>query len=315
MEKEFFDAFPNLQVSKTLQELLELVYVTRVATTPDKSKLRVYIRCERWIHKKNILELENQIRRQCFADLPIQVKVIERFHLSEQYTPENFMEAYRDSMELELKQYGNVEYNLFHHAVFSFPEPGTMHMAIADSVVARARVEILREYLHKVFCERCGMDLSVEIELRCEEESRYRKNAALQIQQEAASIVRRAGLLHGEGEGSSNRPESTSDEESPKPDKEKEKESSKKEEAPQKKKEEKPEKEQGKKAGKGFTGRREEQRQEYRSARRDDNPDLIYGRDFEGDTIPLETITGEMGEVLIRGQVISVEAKIGRAHV
>ncbi|MBQ1311277.1 MAG: PolC-type DNA polymerase III, partial [Blautia sp.] len=57
------------------------------------------------------------------------------------------------------------------------------------------------------------------------------------------------------------------------------------------------------------TGRREEQRQEYRSARRDDNPDLIYGRDFEGETIPLETITGEMGEVLIRGQVISVEAR------
>ncbi len=36
---------------------------------------------------------------------------------------------------------------------------------------------------------------------------------------------------------------------------------------------------------------------------------MIYGRDFEGDTIDLESITGEMGEVIIRGQVIDVEAR------
>ena len=43
--------------------------------------------------------------------------------------------------------------------------------------------------------------------------------------------------------------------------------------------------------------------------RRDSNPDVIYGRDFEGDTINLEAITGEMGEVIIRGQVMDVEAR------
>ncbi len=36
---------------------------------------------------------------------------------------------------------------------------------------------------------------------------------------------------------------------------------------------------------------------------------MIYGRDFEGDTINLESITGEMGEVIIRGQVMDVEAR------
>ena len=36
---------------------------------------------------------------------------------------------------------------------------------------------------------------------------------------------------------------------------------------------------------------------------------MIYGRDFEGDTIDLESITGEMGEVIIRGQVMDVEAR------
>lgn len=36
---------------------------------------------------------------------------------------------------------------------------------------------------------------------------------------------------------------------------------------------------------------------------------MIYGRDFEGETVPLEAITGEMGEVIIRGQVMDVEAR------
>ena len=44
----------------------------------------------------------------------------------------------------------------------------------------------------------------------------------------------------------------------------------------------------------------------YGGFRKDSNPDVIYGRDFEGDTIDLESITGEMGEVIIRGQVIDV---------
>ena len=42
---------------------------------------------------------------------------------------------------------------------------------------------------------------------------------------------------------------------------------------------------------------------------RDSNPDVIYGRDFEGEPVALETITGEMGEVIVRGQVMEVEAR------
>ena len=36
---------------------------------------------------------------------------------------------------------------------------------------------------------------------------------------------------------------------------------------------------------------------------------MVYGRDFEGEPIALESITGEMGEVIIRGQVMEVDAR------
>ena len=260
MDKNFFEVFPNLKVNKELEELLELVTVFKVSCNPSKTHIWVYIKCERWIHKKNIFDLEEQIERQCFSGLQMQITVIEKFRLSGQYTPENFLDTYRSSMELELRNYNMLEYNLFKQAKISFAEENKMLLVLPDSVIAREKSDILVEYLHKVFCERCGMDLNVSVEFEEVKESRFRKNAALQIQQEVENVIRHAGL-------NSN-------------------------------KEKKPEPEV-----------KERKSREYPEKKQILNPDLIYGRDFEGEPVSLESITGEMGEVIIRGQVLDVEER------
>ena len=59
-----------------------------------------------------------------------------------------------------------------------------------------------------------------------------------------------------------------------------------------------------------FADRKDNRKGDFRGGfRRDSNPDVIYGRDFEGEPVTLETITGEMGEVIVRGQVMEVEAR------
>ena len=58
MEKDFFDVFPSLKVKKELEELLDMVFVTRVSCNPSRTHIWVYIKSERWIHKKHIFELE-----------------------------------------------------------------------------------------------------------------------------------------------------------------------------------------------------------------------------------------------------------------
>ena len=85
MEKDFFDVFPSLKVKKELEELLDMVFVTRVSCNPSRTHIWVYIKSERWIHKKHIFELEEQIERQIFAGLNVTVTVIEKFRLSGQY--------------------------------------------------------------------------------------------------------------------------------------------------------------------------------------------------------------------------------------
>ena len=83
MEKDFFDVFPHLKVKKELEELLDMVFVTKVSMNPGRTHLRVYIESSRWIHKKNIFALEDEIERQCFPGIPMTVTVVEKFHLSE----------------------------------------------------------------------------------------------------------------------------------------------------------------------------------------------------------------------------------------
>ena len=43
--------------------------------------------------------------------------------------------------------------------------------------------------------------------------------------------------------------------------------------------------------------------------RRSDNPDVLYGRDFEEDSIPIDSIEGAVGDVEIRGEILNFDSR------
>ena len=199
MEKEFLEVFRNLELVGELRALLEEVVVTKVAINQRKDHIRIYIRSRQWIHKKYIYTLENTIAAQCFPGVPMNVKILEKFELSSQYTPELFLDAYRSSMALELKHYSILVFNMFRNAVITFPETDTMHMVLQSNVLAKSKENELIQYIEKVFCERCAFSLKVEAEYQEAKESKVRKNSEIQLQQEAAHIIERSSFgKHGE---------------------------------------------------------------------------------------------------------------------
>lgn len=158
--------------------------------------------------QKYIYQLERQIEEQLFSNVPLRVKIIERFYLSRQYTPENFLEVYRPSILLELKNHSVFLNHLFSTAEITFPETNKMHLVLVDSVVAKEREEELVHILEKIFCERCGFDLIVETEMRKPEgESRAMRNSELRIREEVRHVL--AHTHYGEmlGEKEQNRME------------------------------------------------------------------------------------------------------------
>ena len=310
MEKNFLDVFPNLEMGQELAALLEEVVVTKVAVNPEKDHIRIYIRSRQWIHKKYIYSLEETIRNQFFPGVPMSVKIIEKFTLTGQYTPKLFFDAYRTSMSMELKNYSILVYNMFRTAQITFPEEQKMELKMQSSVLAKSREEELVSYIEKVFCERCPFSLIVEPEYVEASESKVRKNSEIRIMQEAAHVIEQSSFGQQEDGGEVPEEEAASAGETSKEEKKADapagKTSGEEKKAPKDRKEDKGKDGKGRKSfGKGDRGFGDYKR----SIKRSDNPDVIYGRDFEDETIPLESIQTEMGEVCIRGQIMTLETR------
>ena len=60
--------------------------------------------------------MEDQIEEQLFSQGNIPVTIVEEYRLSEQYTPENLMHAYKESILFELEQKSVLEKNMFQKA-------------------------------------------------------------------------------------------------------------------------------------------------------------------------------------------------------
>lgn len=291
MAKLFLEVFPDLKVGSEWNNLLAQVEILKVSTNSSREILRIYMQSSRLIQKKKILDLEKKVKEQFFPQNEIQIKIIEKYQLSSQYTPENLMDIYRDSILEELYAYSQLEYSLFRCAKIRFEDESHMLLQLEDTIVARQRGEDLLHIIDKIICERCGLHVVIDVQYIEKQESRHKKNSDIQISYEVANIVKQAAAAKKEEE-----PEVVLE-----PQEEKSKE---KVEEPVKKEAPKKEFQAG---NRNSFGNRGGANRSYQGVRRSDNPDVIFGRDFEDEYTPIEKILGEMGEVVVRGQILNVE--------
>ena len=161
----FLKAFPGLDLPREIRDLMEGVTVTRLAINQARNRLHVYISSENWIKKQYIYEVEDAIAGQIFENVTMEVKIVERFVLSSQYTPKNFYKYYRSSMLLELKEVSPLLHQMFLHTNLEF-DGNTIYAAIPETIISRERKNQLVEYLDKIFADRAGFaDIHVEGDL------------------------------------------------------------------------------------------------------------------------------------------------------
>ena len=319
--KPFFEVFPSLELQGTLRDMLEQTAVERVSATRQRDRLSVYLFSTRLILKEDIWATEKAIKGQLFPHALLKVRIFERFELSSQYTPENLMEAYRESILAELREYSHIEYNAFQTAQISYPETGQILLTIDDTVLNRSKEAELVRVLEKILVERCGLKSGVEVAYREPKPLRSAEEEELGIQLKVNEIYLRANGGYegqpgqnrapagkdrkarqtgaaGSGKGPAGTASGSASGASP----------------------------QGETSAygggvrqtgegtsrrSGFQGdfKRGEFRRGDRPLKQSDNPDVIYGKDFEDETMPIEDIIGEMGEVTIRGKVLKTDSR------
>ncbi len=292
MEKNFFEAFPNLKLTGARKDLFEQVVVERITATRRKDILRIYIRSERLIEKEDVYGVEQEIKKQFFPKDNIIIKIYEKFILSGQYNPEKLMDTYKDSVLMELKDTEHMLYTMFRQADMEYPDEQTVKLILEDSVIAKSKEDELIRILDKVLNERCGFSVKFHVDYREAAESKYREEDELKIQQIVANIADRVSVASNDSNQGEVQPvqKTTAAEKKPAP-----AENPKASEKPASFN--KPEKrfEKG-----GF---------QRRFQKKSDNPDVIYGRDFDEETMIIDEIWGEMGEVVIRGKVRTLEQR------
>ena len=301
MSKAFREAFPTLKLEEELEGLLDTTEVTKISANHEHTHIRIYLRAKRLIFKKNIWKLEKAITEQIFQNRAIQVKIIESYELSEQYTPKSLIEVYKDSILDELNAYSVLEYNLLRTADMEFPEEDRLILTMDETIIAKTRTDEIIEFLEKVICERCGMNLKIFPQYRKPQESKYRKNSEEQIRQEVAGIVARTKLvMEGKSQETEEKEKTVETEEKTKT----------------------IAKTAGNRADTSKNGtnyakpkQKFEKRGEFSrkfesdNGKKSMNPDVIYGRDFEEESMEIEKIDGPIGEVVIRGKILSVDTR------
>ncbi len=317
----FFDVFPALEVNGEMKKLLTEMEVTKVSMNHEQTRLRIYLLGKHLIHKRNIYELEKAIREQIFKVKPIDVKIIEKYQLSAQYHAKALLDVYKESMLEELKQFSLMEYNLLRTAKMEFTDESHLNLTIENTIIAQTRSNEIMEFLEKVVCERCGLDLHINLIYEEPKESKHKKNSQLQLQQEIETIMQRIDAKKSEAENvaendiASNKNESNVKTAIRSNGKDTKVSQSVREKTSLDTKKTKEEQKNAGTRERMLVDRRmqtkkpfENNRREFR--RKSDNPDVIYGRDVEDkEIIPIEKIVDEMGEVTIRCQVMTVDTR------
>lgn len=301
-EKTFFNVFPTLKVEDDIQILFTDVEVKKITTNSRRDFLHIYIFSRHLIQKKQIRQMERQIKEQLFGRTAVDIRIEEEYRLSGQYTAEALMREYRESIILELKEISVLAANMFMQAQIHYEEGGVICLELLDTIVSEGRKEEILELLEHIYKERFRIPADIRISYREPDSSGSREYDEQRIQQEINAIFERRARQRGEdipahepaaeakesGEGKGKESKAAGSSSSGNA---------------------------SKKAGKENVGRKGFKKGEfkkkdyYRPVKVGDDPNLIYGKNFDDEPIALEQVITEMGEITVHGKIINFDTR------
>lgn len=298
MAKKFFEAFPALVVDDELRGLLNFAEVETLKYNRDKTAIHIYLLCRRLITKALIYKIERKIEKQMFPAGDMRIRIFESFSLSDQYTPEKIVMAYKESILEESRSRSDLDHHILLRGDWKMSNDG-LELVLEDNLWARRRADSLKEWISTIFNDRCAVAVSVSV-------SFSKKNSdsleAEKKQREELAVKRVLKELEGrQSEADSNAAASKSR----KTDFDAAAASVSKAVASAG---------EAKKASPAASLRRNTGVTHFNGAQhnvkkavKSDDPNLIFGRNFDdtADCITIADIQDEIGEVMIVGRIIA----------
>ena len=280
-KQTFPEVFPDYHIPDNLKYVLSNTIVTRVVMKQNKNQLIVHTKGEHIMGRKLVNKIAFDLKNELFRGTSLFLVIDDTYELSPVYTLEQLTKDYWDSILYELHRMGQVEYSLFLHCEWGF-EGRIMTILLEDSFLARSKAPKLKQYLEEMYSHRSGKRSRWDLTSPTPPSRPSTRRGTTSSTWKSAwswNRLRRAEAEKGGGE----------------------------------KKQEKEENGQKPARRGGYSSNFFEERARRKEfggyGRRQKDPDIIYGKDCDGEVVPIEEIVDEIGEVVIRGQIIGLDIR------
>ncbi|MDD5949599.1 MAG: exonuclease domain-containing protein, partial [Lachnospiraceae bacterium] len=285
-EKTFFHVFPELKVSEKLRQFYEDVLVEHIVYKKDEKCLYVILCSSHLISFSNREAMEQELHQYLYRTYNCPIHIIPRYELSSQYDLAMVLEEYMLNGIL-------AEWQKNHPVLYSVVRKGSWEVVgnqvtffLEDTFLSKNVEKDIRETFLTTLKRSFDWDVELKFEYVEPKDSRLSMERDHKLNQEVGRVKENLKQLAAEEELRAEHQAHVEQNEKPKKEK---KESAVKqgEPAPVLAKADTP---------KNIPFRRPK-----------DDPDMIYGRNTEGDLMELKTIDSEIGEVVVHGQVSRFE--------
>ncbi len=292
IKNKFFEVFWSLKVPEELYVYMEDTHVVRVSKTSTNSMAKIYIESDRLIEKPVIYQVEDALKRQVFKMKNMDVRIIDRYHLSKQYTPKKIMELYYNSILFELEKYWMLQYNVLKTSTVEFQGEDCLVITLEDGFMSRTYADDLKDYFTKVFLNRFHMEIDVIYQYAKKEESHYEKENKYKLSLRVAQIEKNINIAK-ENEAAENKNTETK----------------RKNNSNTSVISKTSVKKSSFYSGNTYKADTNGYHKNESYKRKVSNDDVLFGKDFDGDITPIEQVDSAIGEIIVAGMVRKVDER------
>ncbi len=292
-----FEVFEELKVKENLAALFLDVEVVKVVTSRSKGNTVINLKSKHLLDVKTINQMEQALYEQFFGRVGQKVELAVEYHLSGQYNPESLWNMHRESVIDEIGKESRMASFLLRNSEITFDiQPGLSHMRLSmeDSFVNRTVADDLKRFLEKMYADRFQFQVEVDFlyfEPKKKKEKEPEFYTAEKVQRESKQISTEKAF--GEEKAAAEKKTAEA-----------------KPMAAQESVSKQETKTFEKKSGQNNNFAKDGFKKDFSKFAKKklpDDPEIFYGRAFEGDPIPLCEIQDEIGEVVVYGKVLSNE--------
>ncbi len=305
-DNAFFKVYPNIKVSSTLQDLFEDVVIERAEFFMSKKELHLHILSKRLIHKQYIYAMEEAV---CNLNPYEKHKVIivERYNLSAQYTLSKLTDIYKDSLLFEVEHNSPQNFRHIKNSEWFF-EGNVITLNLEDSFLVKARAPQIKEFLEEVYRDRFGMDIKVGFNYTEADKAVIKQAKERRLAMELEAIAELNNISNDDNDSTNDNTENSDSRDNENKNTNKTRTENKSNNGSSNMAKGKTTKNND--LAKNTSQRTDNKKNNYvrgGKASGSYDPDVIYGRNVEGDVVNISELAEGYGQLVIKGKILTME--------